>query len=167
MAGAIKVDTAKVTDRRELRFQNPRELRAELERVVAAERAGTLRRCGNWTTGQVFGHLAAFIEYPYDGYPPELANPPWFVKLIMRFMKRSFLRGPLPAGRRIPGTKDGTTGCEPCSTDAGYARLLRAWDRLEKGPPTRPNVIFGKMTHAEWIQGHLRHAELHLGFLLP
>jgi len=37
-------------------------------------------------------------------------------------------------------------------------------ERLRAGPPARPNVIFGPLTHDEWIQLHLRHAELHLSF---
>ncbi|HEX7449790.1 MAG TPA: DUF1569 domain-containing protein [Pirellulales bacterium] len=26
--------------------------------------------------------------------------------------------------------------------------------------------VFGKLTHADWTQFHLRHAELHLGFVI-
>ena len=37
--------------------------------------------------------------------------------------------------------------------------------RLKQECPQVPNVIFGKMTHEEWIKLTLRHAELHLSFL--
>lgn len=164
---ASAINTGKVTDRRKLHFNSPADLRADVERIVAAERAGKLRRTGNWTTGQIFGHVAAFIDYAYDGYPPKLANAPWFIRFILYFFKSKFLRGPLPAGRRIPGIPSGTTGNEPLTLEDGYARLIRAWDRLEKTAPQTPNVIFGRMTHNEWITLHLRHAELHLSFLHP
>ena len=40
-------------------------------------------------------------------------------------------------------------------------------ERLQAEAPTAPNVIFGQLTHEEWIAINLRHAELHLGFLIP
>lgn len=158
-------DTRSCTHR-ELRFANPAELRAEVARLAAAERAGALRCSGNWTLGQILGHLATWIEYPYDGYPPEL-RPPWFIKLILRLRKKSFLRGPLPRGVKIPKIPGGTMGNEPQSLEQGLARFERAWQRLEAGPPPGANPIFGPTPHSEWIQMHLRHAELHLGYALP
>lgn len=162
----MRVDTAKTADRRTLRFNSPDELMADVERVVASERAGTLRRAGNWTTGQILGHLAAWIDYSYDGYPPAL-KPPWFIKLILRMMKGRFMRGPLKAGVKIPKAPGGTYGTEPMPLDEGLARFRKAWDRLRRSKPTVPNIIFGDLTHEECITGHLRHAELHLSFLHP
>ena len=69
------IETGKVQERRRLRFNNVDELRAEIDRILTAERAGTLRRSGNWTTGRVFGHLATWINYGYEGFP---MRPPWF-----------------------------------------------------------------------------------------
>jgi len=53
-----------------LRFSNHEDLWREIDRIAAADRAGRLRRTGNWTAGQTFGHLAAWTNFPYDGYPP-------------------------------------------------------------------------------------------------
>src|SRR5262245_1336626 len=166
MTTTTAVDTGKVTDRRAIRFNSPADLRADISRIAAAERAGKLRRTGNWTSGQTFGHLGSWIDFAYDGYPPDL-RPPWFVKLVLKMMKGRFMRGPLPAGKRIPGIEGGTKACDPCSLDDGLQRLTRAWDRLEKGPPSRPNIIFGALSHEDWVRLHLRHAELHLSFLHP
>jgi len=160
-----QIDTGKAA-RRTLKFGSFKELWADVERIAAAEKAGRLRRTGNWSAGQVMGHLATWVNYPYDGYPPEL-RPPWFIKLILKMQKNKFLRGPMPAGVRIPKIKEGTMGTKDMSLDEGMAQLRRAWDRLLKSPPEIDNPIFGKMTHEEWIAGHLRHAELHLGFLNP
>lgn len=158
------IDTAKVTDRRQLHFNAPKEMQADLDRIVAAERAGTLRRTGNWTTGQLLGHLAAWIDYGYDGFP---IKPPWFIRLMLRFAKKKFLRGPLKVGVKIPNVQNGTFATDPLSLDEGLARFNRAWKRLREQAPTKPNILFGVMTHNEWIQLHLRHAELHLSFLHP
>lgn len=85
--------------------------------------------------------------------------------MILRMMKKRFITGRMKVGARIPGTKDGTLGTEPCSLEDGLARLHAAFRRLKTEVPTQPNVIFGPLTHDEWINMHLRHAELHLSFL--
>jgi hypothetical protein len=158
------IDTGKVADRRRLRFDTPAQLLADVDRIAASERAGRLRRTGNWTAGQTLGHLATWINYGYDGYP---IKPPWIVKMILRGMKGRFMRGPMPAGKRIPKVEGGTLGVEPRTLDEGLAGFRAAWQRLQKSAPDKPNIIFGPLRHEEWIAMHLRHAELHLGFLHP
>jgi hypothetical protein len=160
------VDTANVTDRRKLRFGSPDELMADVERLVAADRAGTLRQTGNWTLGQTLGHLGSWVSFAYDGYPPEL-RPPWFIRTFVPLLKGKFTKGVLPAGFRIPKVSGGTVATERLSTDEGIARFHHGWDRLRKAPPGIPNPVFGRLTHLQWIDLHLRHAELHLGFLHP
>jgi hypothetical protein len=152
---------------RSLRFTSIEELRAEIDRVLAAERAGTLTRTGNWTTGQVLGHLAAWIEYGYEGYPPK-AHPPWFIRWILRFRKGAYLRNDMPRGVRIPRSEQGTFGTEVLPTEEGARRLRAALDRLHRRePPKFHSPAFGPMTDDERIQLNLRHAELHLGYLHP
>lgn len=158
-------DTSKIADRRPLRFETLADLRADLATLERA--GGTLRTSGNWTAGQNFSHLAAFIEFAYDGYPPELSNPPWFIKAFLRLRKRSMLTSGLPAGVNIPGIKGGTVGADDAPAPAALARFRAALDRLERSAPTAPNPVFGPLTHEEWIALHLRHAELHLGFVHP
>lgn len=162
-----QVDTSKVSDRRRLRFTTLADLRADLATLERGEIAGSLRASGNWTPGQIFSHLAAFIEFAYDGYPPELSNPPWFIKALLRLRKRAMLAGGLPAGVKIPGIRGGTVGADQAPFPAALARLRRALDRLEQTAPSVPNPVFGPLAHSEWITLHLRHAELHLGFLHP
>lgn len=160
-AGKLGVNTSKVTDRRKIRFATVPDLLADADRLIAAENAGTLRKSGNWTLGQALAHLAAWVDFAYDGYP---IQPPWFVRIAVRPFKRKFIRGGLPAGQRIPRIEGGTLATEPVDTDEANTRFRRSWDRLVKVAPTIPNPIFGPMSHDEWIQGHLRHAELHLSF---
>lgn len=164
--GAV-VDTGNIAEHRELRFSSLDDLLAELDRVVAAEKTGTLRRTGNWTTGQTFGHLAAWIDYAYDGYPPG-STPPWFVRVIVRMMKKSFIRKPMQRGFKIPRAPGGTYAAEPVSTEEGARRLRQALERLQRREPTRfDSPVFGPMTDDERIALNLRHAELHLGYLWP
>jgi hypothetical protein len=158
------VDTGKVAGRRKLRFESIDEMMAEVDRLVQAEKGGRLKRVGNWTLGQALGHLAVWAEYSYTGPP---LKPPFFIKLIFRLRKRKSLYRPMRAGIRIPGIKEGTLATEPMPLEAALPRFQRAIERLKTEAPTAPNVLFGPLTHDEWIAINLRHAELHLGYLIP
>lgn len=163
---AAKVDTKKVTGRRELRFTSLDGVIADAERLAASEESGTLRALGNWTLGQTFGHLACWIDFALDGYPPEV-RPPWFVKMLMRPMKKKLLAGKMPVGVRIPKFPEGTLGTAVLLTREGLERLRRSCTRLKAEAPQNENPIFGKLTHEEWTKMHLGHANLHLSFFVP
>jgi hypothetical protein len=147
-----------------LRFSSIDEVLADVDRLVEADRAGRLKRLGNWTLGQTLGHLAAWTEYGYTGSPLKV---PFFIKWFLRLRKRSFLYDPMRAGVKIPGVAGGTLATEPIPLDEALPRWRRAMERLQTEAPTAPNSIFGPLTHDESIALNLRHAELHLGFLLP
>lgn len=159
------VETSKA-ERRKLNFATIDDLLAEVERVVAAERAGKLRRTGNWTAGQVLGHLAAWASYGYEGYP--MKPPPFFIRWILRAKVKKYLREGMPAGVRIPGVPNGTFAIDALSTEDGATRLRQALRRLKSGEPCKyDSPAFGPMSHADRIALNLRHAELHLGYLHP
>jgi hypothetical protein len=151
--------------RRVLHFASIDDALRDAQLIADAEKSGTLKRMGNWTPGQCFGHVSGWIVYALDGYPPDL-RPPWFVKAVLRFMKSKYLKG-MPAGVRIPKVEGGTKNLEMISTDEGLSRLKTAWDRLGKTCPPRANPIMGVLTHEEWIAMNLRHAELHQSFFVP
>jgi len=159
------VNTAKVTNRRRLRFSTIDEMIADVDRIGAAEKAGTLRRTGNWTAGQVFGHLATWSNYAYEGYP---FRPPWFIRWILKKKKTAYLRDGMPAGVRIPKVPNGTFGTEEMSTEEGANRLRRAMLRLKNGESAKfDSPAWGEMPLEERIALNLRHAELHMSFLHP
>lgn len=159
----MPVNTAS-SDRRKLRFENVNAALREVDRIVAAEEAGKLRRAGAWTTGQTFGHVAAWINYAYEGYPFKV---PWFIRLIVKQMVKRYIRDGMPAGRRIPRTADGTYGTAIMETAEGARRLREALRRLETAPAKFESPAFGALSEHDRIQLNLRHAELHLGFLHP
>ncbi len=160
------IDTRKVNDRRQLRFESAAELDRDIASLLEAERNGALRRTGNWELGQALGHIAAWASYPYEGYLPEM-RPPWFVRMIGRLMKKRMLSGDMPAGFRIPKVEGGTWAIERMSSDEGAERCRVAFERLERETPAIPNPIFGPLTHDEWKRMNLGHAALHLSFFHP
>jgi Protein of unknown function (DUF1569) len=161
----MSVDTKRTADRRRVSLGSLDDLRGEARRVVAAEREGRLRRSGNWTLGQTLGHLAFWLNSVFDGPPGP--KPPLFVRILGPILlKRMFLKG-LPPGFRMPKVEAGTYGLDLMTADEGERRLLASIDRLERGTPPERHVILGRLTKEQWIQMHLRHAELHLSFLHP
>jgi hypothetical protein len=161
MATAQKVDTAHVAQRKVLHFKSLDEVQAEVDRLAAADRDGRLRMLGNWTFGQNLGHLASWVNYSFDGVPMKV---PFIVRLIMRPMKKIALYKAMRAGSKIPRVPGGTLGKDVFSSEEGVTRITAAFKRLKAGPPAIPHLLFGPLTHDEWINQHLRHAELHLSF---
>ena len=158
-----EIATAKAS-RRKLRFNSIADVKSEIDRIEQADRDGSLRTTGNWTAGQIMAHVASWIEYGYDGYP--LKKPPFFLRWVLRFMVKKFLRDGMPAGIRIPGLAAGTIGMDPMPTSDAGERLRKAFQRLDsREEAIFDSPAFGKMSHDDRIQLNLRHAELHLGFL--
>ena len=153
-------------ERREVRLTKLEDLRAEVERLASAERAGTLRRTGNWSTGQVFEHLGKFMAMSLDGFPPE-ATPPLWVRALARAVKPRAIRGmPPPAGLKLPAEATFMLPRDVVGLEEGEELLLRQIHRVTNGERfTKPSPAFGPLTHEQWTQLHLGHARLHLSFL--
>lgn len=160
-----RVDTSKVADYRQLRFDAIEDCLAEIDRIVEADGLGHVRCTGNWTAGQIFNHVAAWIEYGYTGYP--IKSPPFFIRWLLRWKLKGILQGQqMPRGVKIPRIPQGTTGMDDGPTAIAAERLKRAWRRLQLGEPAPyDSPAFGPMSQADRILLNLRHAELHLGFL--
>ena len=149
---------------RKLRFNSIADLKSELDKIAELDKSGRLLTSGNWTPGQIMAHLAAWIEYGYDGYP--VKSPPWFIRWILRLRLEKMLESGLPRGVKIPGVPGGTVGADDMPTNQGIARLRKALQRLEaREEAAHDSPAFGKMSHDDRIRLNLRHAELHLGCL--
>lgn len=149
---------------RKLWFDTIDECRQEVDRIVAAEQAGTLVPLGNWTPGQIMAHISAWIEYGHDGYP--IGPPPFFIRLFMRMLRGYLIRNGMKPGVKIPGVAGGTVGQDPMETLAAADRLRTALKRLDDGEEARfDSPAFGPMSHEDRVALNLRHAALHLGFL--
>ena len=118
------IDTKKVAERRQLRFENFGEALDDAERLAAAEAGGSLRQHGNWKLGQALGHVAAWASFPFEGYP-EMRRPPWAVRKVFALLKPWFLNRTFPAGISIPHAPGGTYATEEIPTEEALARLGR------------------------------------------
>lgn len=160
------VDTRK-SERRKLRFESIDNVLAEMDRIIAAEKAGTLRITGNWSAGKTFNHLAAWINYPYEGFPPG-STPPAFLRLFIKLMRSNMIHKAMRPGIRIPRAEHGTFGVEDVATEEGARRLRESLERLKRREPAKHHSpALGPMSDDDRVSLNLRHAELHLGFLHP
>lgn len=156
------IDT-RTAARRKLRFESLDELLNELAAIETAVQDGTIQTTGNWTVGQVMAHLAAWIEYGYDGFP--IKSPPLPIRWILRWMLPGMLRNGMRGGVNIPGVKGGTTGADDVPPMDGIERYRSAILRLKSEPAIHHSPAFGPLSEEDRVRLHLRHAELHLGFL--
>ena len=147
--------------RRKLRFETIDDAIAEGDRLVAAHRAGKVQMLGRWPLGTMLNHLGIWAEYAYTGAPVKV---PFFLPWIARPLRGRIINGGMPAGRRIPKVPGGTLGIEEAEVEKAARRFQIAFLRLKNDPPMVKHAIFGRLSHAEWMKLHLRHAELHFSY---
>ena len=159
---ANEVNTAKVTGRRELRFESLDEVLADAESLAS----GPWQQSGNWSLGQITKHLAISFENTADGRE---FKAPWFVRLVMPFFKKSFIEKPLSPGFKMPeAMKPVYAPPAQVETDEGLAALRAAIDHFNATKELPPrSTILGKMSREDWVQFQLRHSEMHLSFIVP
>ncbi len=150
------------SQRRTVHFDSIDDALIDVTSLAAAEREGKLRAVGQWTFGQILGHVAAWVDYGFTGVPVKV---PFFLPWILKPLKKRILNNTLPAGRNIPRVAGGTLAKDVIFSDEGVARFGAAFTRLKTECPTGPHILFGRMSHEDWIKINLRHAELHLSFL--
>ena len=161
----MTVNTAKAT-RRPLQFKCLGCLRAELDRIDAAHRAGTLAHTGNWTPAQVLDHCAVLWEAALDGGQPPA---PFIARLFGRFMKGSLLKpegGSMKPGFILPKDAAHLLPRAGVTMPEAMARIRKVVSRLDAGERmTHPSAWLGPMTHDEWLRLNLNHTQMHAGFI--
>jgi peptidoglycan/xylan/chitin deacetylase (PgdA/CDA1 family) len=155
--------------RRPIHLQSPSDLLAEVDRIQASASAGSVRPSGNWTAAQAFQHLAKFIEYSFDGFP---FRYPWPYRVMVWLIRRVLPWGWLLKLTFRPGFTNPPVVARAVDPDAAVTlehagqalrrqiRRILDGERMVQRSPTGE-----RMTHEQWVDGHLRHAELHLSFL--
>ncbi len=163
----MPVATDKVTDRRLLHFTSFAELAEEVDRIVRAQEAGTLRTSGNWSAGQILQHLGKTVQFSLDGFPFRAPLP---VRLIFGSLKRvmwkRLLNMAFKPGFQLPPRAGAILPADTVPVGDGAAFFLAQLGRVQKGEQmTRPSPFMGALTHEQWTELHLRHADSHLSFI--
>lgn len=156
--------------RRDLSYASLAELRADVERIKAAEESGVCTSTGNWNAGQCFWHLAVFMKGSLDGFPDQ--KPPLLLRVLGKYVFKGMALSGKPAkpGIKLPSS---VSWLDPVASGVegladGYPPLDECLSRVEAGERfTHPSPIFGPLTHEQWVTLHLGHAAMHLSFQDP
>ena len=153
----MTVQTKTVQGRRTVRFDSYQDLLTDAEDMASQE----VRTLGNWSLGQNLKHIALALDSSIDGANFKLSTPMrWMMTLLM---KRRFLTQTLPAGFQAP------EGFSPsdADTDEALAALREAILRQERESQRAFHPAFGNLSKEEWTKFNLRHAEMHMSFVVP
>lgn len=146
--------------RRHVQYANLDELVADAERLVDLQVSTT----GNWSTGQIYEHLALVMDKSIDGF--ETPPLPWIVRLFFRlFLKRKKLNRPMSPGLKLPKRAEREIVVDSIDEQKAFAHLKRAVQRLKTETDRKPSPILGKLSVDEWNKLHMRHAEMHMSFI--
>ena len=155
------VDPKTIGGRRQLHFTSLAEVVADAEKLVASP---TTRALGNWPVVQLLTHLAMAMNRSIDGIS---FQAPWYLRLFGRLVKRRLFQRGLTPGFKLPKDMEAVAYPMAVSLPEALDMLRRAVDRMRHEKATAAHPVFGRLTHEEWTQFHLRHAELHLSFAVP
>jgi hypothetical protein len=156
----MTVNPKTVVGRRNLTFNSLDEVLVDVEQLAASPTVHTL---GNWSFERLLAHLAMTFRGSIDGFH---SKAPLLIRLILPFFKKRVISRPLSPGIRLPESaqSDAFPTVESLQTaldDFRHAIHRAKTERMEK---THPG--FGRMTHEEWMQLHLRHCAMHLSFVV-
>lgn len=157
----MPVDTKHVSGRRPLRCASLDAMLADAERLVASS---NVRMLGNWPLAQLLAHLTLTMNSSIDGIS---ARAPWFIRLLGPAIKRRVLTRGMSAGFKLPKTVESRFFPAASSARDALEKFRAAVSRVREEQMTAIHPVFGRITHDEWLQFHLRHAEMHLSFAIP
>jgi hypothetical protein len=165
----MPLDTRTVTGRRALHLASLDDLSAEVERLAEAAAAGHVRALGNWSPAQALWHIGRLIGFSLDGFP---FRYPWWLRWPARLLRlmswRWLVRLAFRPGFTNPPAARAVEPDPAVPLPEAVAFLSGQLDRLRRGERmTYPSPVEGPITHEQWLFAHLRHAELHLSFLIP
>lgn len=154
----MPIKTSKVQGRRQVNYASYSDLLADAEQLAKTK----VKTLGNWSFGQILKHVAQSTDSSIDGSGFVLPAPVrWIFTLLM---KRKFLTQPIPAGFRAPKQYQPE---ETTSVEEALRLLRRAITRQETEVKRVMHPAFGMISKDEWTQFNLRHAEMHMSFVVP
>lgn len=151
----------KVEGRRRLRFSAHQQIVDEARSLAARP----TRQLGKWPLPVICQHLATAMDLCVDGDMP--FHVPLRIRVIARLARKRVLKTGLPVGFKLPEQAEAVLYAQPESIESAIAALERGIARLKSTERRVAHPALGKMNAAQWDLFHLRHAELHLSFIVP
>jgi hypothetical protein len=157
----MAVDVKKVANRRKVRYQTLDDFVQDAERLSQA----SVRTLGNRSYDQILGHLAFAMNGSIDGSVLRIA---WPVRMVARLLRKRILTGGLSPGFRLSRANDARAWSEESpEIRPALEKARQAVSRLQAEEKRCPHPALGQLSKEEWNTFHLRHAELHMSFVVP
>ncbi|MFN9721584.1 MAG: DUF1569 domain-containing protein [Planctomycetota bacterium] len=156
----MTVNPKTVTGRRDLTFHSLDDVLADVEQLAASANVRTL---GNWSFDRLLSHLAMTFRGSVDGFQ---SKAPLWIRLILPVFKKRVISHPLRPGIRLPASVEVQAYPTANSLSSALEDFRRSIQRARTERMEKPHPAFGRMTHEEWLQLHLRHCEMHLSFVV-
>lgn len=153
------------TERRPLKFDRLSDVVADAESLQARG----YQKAGQWDLAQVCNHLAEWMRYPIDGFPPA----PFPVRVVLWTMRKTMgkrmLKGILENGFKPGGPTAPQSVQQPGGDEkAAISKLRDAVARFESyAGPLHPSPLFGDLDKETATKLQLAHCAHHLSFLVP
>lgn len=155
------VDTKLVMNRRSLHYESLGEFLVDAQCLAQ----GTTQTLGNWTLAQIFDHVSRSLRVAVEGTD---AWFPWPARCVLRFARRKIMSRPMKPGFHVPRNLEQVLRPgEGLTADESLQNLHEAICRFQSASQLARHPAFGKLTRDEWQQLTLRHAELHMSFVIP
>jgi hypothetical protein len=152
--------------RRELRFNTLDAAIADAELLLSHG----YERAGNWSLGQATGHLANWLTYQLDGFPPL----PLFLKPIFwvirktsatKMLDKVIADQSMPTNAQTAPTSIPAANVDDRTEVDRYKSAVARW--VNHTGPYIPSPLFGDQSKERFLALHLVHAAHHLSFLVP
>ena len=149
------------SERRTLHYETLNDLVEDAEKMAALKH----RTVGNWTFGQILEHMAIAMNGSIDGFP---FKGSWIARtFVAPFIKNSLLTKPMKPGIKLPkAVVDAYIPSPETDATEALANVKSAVARLATDKPTAKHPFLGDLAIEEWMSLHIRHAELHMSFVV-
>ncbi len=156
----MSVNTKNVAGRRTLHFKSVDDILRDAEEITSGE----VRHLGNWTPGKILKHIAITMDNSVDGVD---FKAPLLIRIFARLMKKSFLNNTMKSGFQMPEKmKPHFSPPDDVSIEEGLTALREAIERYKSATDLQPSPVLGSLTRDEYDKLHMRHAEMHLSFIV-
>ena len=151
--------------RRELRFSSLDQVKSDVLNLQAKG----YTKAGNWDLSQMANHLADWMSFPIDGFPPM----PFPIKILIGIMRvvqgKSLYKKFVEKQRMSEGQPTSPITVHAASDEnESVRRFLATVDRLASyRGPLHPSPLFGALDYDQLIALQLAHCAHHLSFLSP
>jgi hypothetical protein len=132
---------------------------------LQAGKGASVKHLANMNLGQTLWHIGAMLD---QSRTKITFTTSWPIKMIGRLLRQHFLSKGFAIPYRHTPANDALLVPPPETTAwEGLAKLKESVANFQASNRRDESPLLGKLSLADWDRLQLRHAEWHLGFMLP